>query len=203
MIKQLTGDMFAAASFLPGIPTVPFNVSVPAESYSVTKLEAIIVDSRYVNTVDANGLTLIPPTLWSFAETFRSDLASIGVNVPLILGRQATKNVLFLTISGSPNEFLDAAGRPTSEGYSLTVTTSSITIAGASPLGTWWGTRTVLQQAVLHGLKISVGEGVDAAGWGERGMMVSFVMCSICHVMFDTYVKSSLMSDATTILRIL
>lgn len=62
-----------AASFLPGIPTVPFNVSVPAESYSVTKLEAIIVDSRYANTVDANGLTLIPPTLWSFAETFRSD----------------------------------------------------------------------------------------------------------------------------------
>jgi hexosaminidase len=118
-------------------------------------------------------LTLIPPTLWGFAQTFRSDLASIGVHVPLTLGRQATENVIFLTLSDNPNEFLDAAGRPTSEGYSLQVTTSSVTIAGASPLGAWWGTRTVLQQAILDGLKISVGKGVDAAGWGERGMMVS------------------------------
>jgi hexosaminidase len=90
------------------------------------------------------------------------------------VGSHAEEDAIFLTVSNHPAEFLDAAGRPTSEGYSLKVTKSSVTIAGASPLGTWWGTRTILQQAALGRLKIAVGDGIDAAGWGERGMMVSF-----------------------------
>lgn len=162
-----------AASYLLGIPTVPFNTSVPPETYySLKNLKSIIVDARYAAAVDTNGLTLIPPTLLSFAETFNSDLSSIGVHVPVILGPRATENAIFLTLASNKNEFVDAAGRPTSEGYLLEVTTSGVTVAGASPLGAWWGTRTVLQQAILRDLKISVGQGIDAAAWGERGMMV-------------------------------
>lgn len=131
------------------------------------------MDTRYATAVDNNGLTLIPPTLLSFAETFGSDLASIGIHVPVRLGFQAEEEAIFLTVSDNAGEFLDAAGRPTSEGYSLKVTKSSIIISGASPLGTWWGTRTVLQQAALGELKMAVGDGIDSAGWGERGMMVS------------------------------
>jgi hexosaminidase len=175
--KLLTKSVFiaAAASYLNGIPTVPFNASVPAQSFSLGNIHAIIVDTRYATAVDNDGLTLIPPTLWGFAETFRNDLAGIEVNVPLFAGFEATEGTLFLTLSSNPNDFLDATGRPTSEGYSLKVTNSGITIAGASPLGTWWGTRTVLQQAVMGDRKISVGEGIDAPGWGERGMMVSYM----------------------------
>jgi hexosaminidase len=123
--------------------------------------------------VDNNGLTLIPPTLWSFAETFHTDLAALGLSIPVLPGLEAEDHTLFLTISNKPNDFLDAAGRPTSEGYEITVTTEGITLAGASPLGAWWGTRTVLQQAVLGDFEIPVGHGIDAPGWGERGMMVS------------------------------
>lgn len=68
---------------------------------------------------------------------------------------------------------MNAAGKKTSEGYFLSVARAGITIAGASPLGAWWGTRSVLQQAVLNDKKIKFGAGVDAAGWSERGMMVS------------------------------
>jgi hexosaminidase len=121
-------------------------------------------------------LTLIPPTLWSFAETFRADLVELGLlDIPVILGHEPEDHTLFLTLSGQANDerFLDAAGRPTSEGYVLKVTTTGIVLVGASPLGVWWGTRTVLQQAVIGNLEMDVGEGIDAAGWGERGMMVS------------------------------
>lgn len=156
---------------------MPFNLSSPGNSYSLTHLDAIIVDALHATAVDNNGLTLIPPTLLSFAETFSTDLASIGIHIPMITGLKATKNTLFLTVAGNENEFVDAAGRPTSEGYRLEVSSSGITIAGASPLGTWWGTRTVLQQAVLGDLKLPVGEGIDAPGWGERGMMVSDFIC--------------------------
>ena len=152
---------------------MPFNASSLASSYSLRNLNAIIVDARHANSVDNDGLTLIPPTLWSFAETFRGDLASTGVNVPVILGLESEKDSIFLTLANNPNEFLDAAGRSTFEGYAFSVTESGVTVAGASPLGTWWGTRTVLQQAVLENLRIPVGEGLDAPGWGERGMMVS------------------------------
>ncbi len=123
--------------------------------------------------MDNNGLTLIPPTLWNFAQTFKSDLADIGVNVPVIVGLAATPHSLFLTLSNNPKLFLDVAGRPTSEGYELQVTSNGVTITGASPLGAWWGTRSVLQQGVLNGLEIAVGKGIDAPAWAERGMMVS------------------------------
>lgn len=155
-----------------GVPTVPITAVSPPRSYSLKSLKAIVVDTRYSNAVDTEGLTLIPPTLKQFAETFQSDLAGAGLHIPVVEGHKATPDALFLTLVSDKNEFKDVAGRPTSEGYSLEVTSSGVTIAGASPLGTWWGTRSVLQQAVLNNFKIPEGHGIDAAGWGERGMMV-------------------------------
>lgn len=108
-----------------------------------------------------------------FAETFRGDLASIGVKAAITLGRKAPDGAIFCTLDGDKSAFRDAAGRATSEGYRLSVTSRGIELTGASPLGVWWASRTILQQAVLHDGKILQGVGVDAPGWGERGMMVS------------------------------
>ncbi|KAH8891925.1 glycoside hydrolase, partial [Thozetella sp. PMI_491] len=74
-------------------------------------------------------------------------------------------------------DYLDAAGRETSEGYTIATSPSGITIAGASPLGVWWGTRTILQQGVLSLASSGVpsvpyGSGVDVPGWSARGMML-------------------------------
>lgn len=131
------------------------------------------MDEAHATARDNDGLTTIPPTLWEFAETFRDDLAGIGINVSVALGPKATDGAIFCTLDGDKSAFRDAAGRTTSEGYRLSVTSQSIELAGASPLGVWWATRTVLQQAVLNDKKISQGMGVDAPGWGERGMMAS------------------------------
>jgi hexosaminidase len=136
----LTG---AAARWF-GIPTVPFVVSDTEGTFSLKQLKYIIVDSKYQNTVDTEGETLIPPTLASFASTFSNDLASsLSLDVPVRIGRAALPNSMFMTI-GNSSDYLDAAGRPTSEGYSIDVTRDGIVIVGASPLSAFWATRTIL-----------------------------------------------------------
>lgn len=54
------------------IPTTPFTPS--AGSYELSRLTRVVVDSRYVDEVDHRGQTLIPPTLYQFAETFQIDV---------------------------------------------------------------------------------------------------------------------------------
>jgi hexosaminidase len=151
-----------------GIPTVPSVGGV--DELRLSGLETIIVDSRYADSVDEKGQTLIPPTLRKFAQTFSDDLTSIGINTSVEVN-EYTSNAIFLTI-GDPSQYHDAAGRTTSEGYTLSVSSSGINITGASPLGVWWATRTILQQAIASNGSISHGQAVDSPGWATRGMML-------------------------------
>ncbi|KAJ7246384.1 putative beta-hexosaminidase [Mycena rebaudengoi] len=158
------------ATTLIGIPTFDFNVT-SATKFPLSKVTQIVVDSRFQNAVDLNGKTLIPPTLLAFAQTFAQDLLMLGIRAPVQVASSAGPNSIFLTVS-SNGRFLDAAGRNTSEGYTLTVSAQGVSIAGASPLGTFWGTRTLLQQAKLGDLQLPIGSGTDAPGWGTRGVML-------------------------------
>lgn len=137
-------------------------------------LKSIIVNTHFENAVDTTGETLIPPTLKAFAHTFSNDLStSLGLTVPVKTSYCSAQDSIYITISNSSN-YVDAAGRPTSEGYSIDVTSSGIVITGASPLGAWWATRTILQQAVLDDkMNLDYGSAIDAPGWGVRGVMVS------------------------------
>jgi hexosaminidase len=126
-----------------GIPTVPLTAS--GGQIRLDEINSIIVDTRYANSVNLNGETLIPPSLHEFAETFAQDLKSIHVDVGCDAGASASNGSIFLTL-GDSSDFLDAAGRESAEGYRLSVSDSGIEIAGASSLGVWWGTRTLLQQ---------------------------------------------------------
>jgi hexosaminidase len=164
---------------LVGIPTVPFSKSSSGGYFGLHNVGAIVVDSNFANATDTRGTTLIPPTLYDFATTFAGDLniylqgeKEEGVNIGVEVDSQAKNSQnIYLTI-GNSSDFLDVAGRETSEGYSLSVTPSAITITGASPLGVWWGTRSVLQQAALNNGKLDVGSGTDSPGWGIRGAML-------------------------------
>lgn len=128
--------------------------------------------------MDEGGETLIPPTLFDFASLFASDLEStVGISAHPTLGStySATGNI-FLTLD-TDGEYPDATGKQSSEAYTLVTSASGITIIGASPLGVWWGTRTVLQQALLSlaelgSPSIPYGSGLDIPGWATRGMML-------------------------------
>lgn len=170
LFSLATGFIIKLASCqLTGIPTTPYTHS--DDVFQFSKAKQVVVDAAYAQHRDSEGQTLIPPTLREFADTFSKDLQAFGIHVSVVEGSSNSDGDIFLTL-GNSTESQDAAGRPTSEGYSLAVTSSSITITGASPLGAWWGTRTVLQQAALQDGSIAAGTGNDAPGWSTRGMML-------------------------------
>ncbi|KKY21448.1 putative glycosyl hydrolase family 20 [Phaeomoniella chlamydospora] len=170
-LALLATNIPAGLGRLTGIPTVPFSASGQG-SYSLANIKYIVVDSQHADAVDTNGETLIPPTLLEFATTFAGDLkSSLSQKVEVAVKNEALPQSIFLTI-GDAADYLDAAGRETSEGYTLSVTSSGIVVTGASPLGAWWGTRSILQQAILSDGSIPLGKGVDSPGWGTRGMML-------------------------------
>ncbi|KAG7113815.1 Beta-hexosaminidase like protein [Verticillium longisporum] len=164
----------ASATTLAGIPTVSFELSSDG-SLDFSTIATIIVDEKNADAVDTDGLTLIPPTLLDFAGTFAEDLVSVldfKVAVKVGSAASAGANAIFLTL-GDKSDYLDVAGRQTSEGYSLEIAAEEgITITGASPLGVWWGTRTIVQQLLLHKGALPLGQAHDAPGWHERGMML-------------------------------
>ncbi|KAK5631938.1 hypothetical protein RRF57_007652 [Xylaria bambusicola] len=154
-----------------GIPTLPFNASAGGQ-YPVSAISSIIVDRAYANHVDESGETLIPPTLHGFAGTFASDLHDIwGLNVSVSVASKPKPHAIYLSISKTlPSSY--ANGEASSEGYAFEVTTSGITVYGASPLGVWWGTRSLIQQAILSNGSLLLGKSVDSPGWKIRGMML-------------------------------
>ncbi|KAJ7645622.1 beta-hexosaminidase [Mycena polygramma] len=161
----------AAAETLLGIPSFEFNVTSTTTQFSLFNVTRVLVDARFQNSVDMDGTTLIPPTLLAFAKTFATDLHELGLQVPVEVADSAQPGSVFLTIA-TGGVFLDAAGRNTSEGYTLTVAAQGVVIEGASPLGAFWGTRTVMQQAKLSGMVLPLGSGSDTPGWGTRGVML-------------------------------
>lgn len=141
-------------------------------TYDLSNIQTIVVDAQYASSVDDSMSTLIPPTLLEFAQTFAADLSTIyNIDAEVVNGTDSTAGSIFLTV-GDSSLYLDASGEPSSEGYSLSVTSDAITITGASPLGAWWGTRTILQQATLSNGSVPLGSGMDTPGWATRGMML-------------------------------
>ncbi|KAK4626150.1 Beta-hexosaminidase [Fulvia fulva] len=169
-LTSLTLSSTAIADLI-GIPTVPFNAS--KGTYNLNGVRSILVDSKHANATDQHGQTLIPPTLLEFANTFASDWKdTLHCEKPAVEScDEAATHSIFITISNS-SEFRDVAGRWTSEAYTIDVRDDGVTINGASPLGAWWGTRTLLQQAALNNGSISIGHGVDTPGWGTRGIFL-------------------------------
>ncbi|KAL4995353.1 glycoside hydrolase superfamily [Aspergillus recurvatus] len=165
------GHGSSAEGYLHGVPSVPFDRSSEG-GLSFQALKRVVVDLAFTNESNANGATLIPPTLWEFAKTFQADVGqALGVNLWLEVGEGPSSDAIFLTI-GNSEPYKDAAGRDTAEGYSLTVGQNGIVISGASSLGTWWGTRSVLQIARLYDYRLPYGSGTDAPGWRTRGVML-------------------------------
>ncbi|RSM08738.1 hypothetical protein CEP52_004443 [Fusarium oligoseptatum] len=162
--------VLSAASILPGIPTANFTPQKHVKAVEFSSFTSIIVDSKYANVRDSKGQTLIPPSLAEFAETFADDLSSLGFELSTRVGSKPRPGTIFLTL-GRTKDYLDVAGRETPEGYSIDVN-KSITVKGASPLGVWWGTRTILQQILLTDGNLLAGSIHDSPGWGSRGMML-------------------------------
>ncbi|KAI0393889.1 glycoside hydrolase family 20 protein [Xylariaceae sp. FL0594] len=154
-----------------GIPSYPFTTSGNGV-YSISNLKSILVDNKFAESRDTSGETLIPPSLHQFAATFAADFHDIlGINVTVSVVAETQPDSIFLTIQDQPS-YEYASGEASAEGYTFEVTSSGITVSGASSLGVWWATRSLLQQSILSQGAIPWGKAVDVPGWKTRGMML-------------------------------
>ena len=138
---------------------------------------SILVDENFAHSTQDTGLTLIPPSLLSFAETFREDLARLFPNttssVSLIdpASLHGRRDYVFLTLDGSANHTL-ASGAYTTEGYAMAITAREITVRGGGAKGAFWATRTLLQGLVLGDGRFPNGVVEDQPDWATRGIML-------------------------------
>ncbi|KAI1261860.1 glycoside hydrolase family 20 protein [Xylariaceae sp. FL1019] len=160
-----------ASMRMPTIPAIAFTASSNG-TYNVSSIKWIAFPEEFSDCRDDNGETLIPPSLSEFARTFADDFSHVLGHGPIISTTEDERtDVIYLTIDDS-SEYVDVSGRPTSEGYTLSITPTGVNISGPSPLGLWWGSRTLLQLAILTDSALPLGSIVDAPGWSTRGMML-------------------------------
>lgn len=193
-------------------------VTVPAVNYqdtggslSLQDISSICVDSCYADSVDNHGLTTIPPKLIDFGRTFAKDLQPyVSQHVQVKTSANHADCSIWITLNPQ-GDYHDVAGRWTSEGYTLNVTNNKVVISGASSLGAWWGTRTVLQLVALGNGTIPAGTVQDAPGWATRGSMLDVSrkyyppqflkeMCSYLSFFKQNEFHIHLSDDATTVI---
>ncbi|PSN65802.1 family 20 glycosyl hydrolase [Corynespora cassiicola Philippines] len=129
----------------------------------------------FADNADTEGLTLIPPTAYEFAETFRQDISQLfGSNWTLEQVDEFPESGIFLgEYRGDASEMTYENGIGTEEGYEIEVTGSSVFIGGTGSRGMFWGTRTLLQELlVANGSGLSPGRIVDAPAYATRGWML-------------------------------
>lgn len=166
-------------------PNLPLPPLVPAVhsfqpspgSFQLPNSLSVYVDQNFVMSTRDNGLTLIPPPLLSFAETFAADLrelfpaSSARVYVASEFSVHSQRDYVFLTLSSEPNHTL-ADGAPTTEGYAMDIAAHGVTIRGSGSKGVFWATRTLLQGLVLGDGRFPNGRISDQPDWETRGIML-------------------------------
>ncbi|KAH7057166.1 family 20 glycosyl hydrolase [Macrophomina phaseolina] len=158
------------------LPPVPGSTSdgAPLDLASISK--AIYIDSSFASVTDLNGLTLIPPTAYEFAETFQQDLAQLtgfAWTLQNIDGIPSNGSGIFLgQFHGNSSDLTYEDGTPTEEGYAFTISSNRVFIGGTGARGMWWGTRTLLQQLLLSNGTLAPADIVDAPAYATRGFML-------------------------------
>lgn len=139
----------------------------------------IVVDEQDAHSTKDTGLSLIPPTLVEFAQTFKSDLEALfpRTAVSLSLGdvQKLPSNPAVPAITLSLSDHLNAThadGSPTTEGYEMEVSSRAVRIVGSGSQGAFWATRTLLQGLVLTDGQFPAGKVVDQPDWPTRGFML-------------------------------
>jgi hexosaminidase len=170
-VIAFTGVVSLCGALQPQIPSVDIYEVSHAPPFVFTAKTRIVVDEASANVGS--------PSLLDFATTFRADLQDVfALSAPPPLMTHALKNTSFtyptIILTTGATNFTYFSGRPTGEGYEIDILQKSVVIRGVDVIGTWWGTRTLLQQLVLAKNKKTLGAGRmrDSPGWPVRGFML-------------------------------
>ena len=185
IIRTLTVLASTAAAALQPLPPVNWTntnaLSTSSNGFSgFTTQNAsriIYIDNAFADIADTEGLTLIPPTAFQFAETFRQDLSN-WTTANWTLQRvgsfpEGASGILLGPFRGSDDEVTYENGATTEEGYEIEITNRTVYIGGKGARGMFWGTRTLLQQALIaNGSSLATGRTIDAPAYATRGYML-------------------------------
>ncbi|KAM0244676.1 hypothetical protein ACHAP5_006019 [Fusarium lateritium] len=158
-------------------PLLESAASFQEETWSIeSSSKVIFIENEFAGVSDTDGLTLIPPTAYDFATTFRDDLAKVtGFNWTLKQVSKLPTNATGISLgayTGDASDLTYENGKSTSEGYELQINSRRVFIGGNGARGMWWGTRTLLQ-LLLAGNGTATGTiGRDAPVYATRGYML-------------------------------
>ncbi|KAL5339945.1 glycoside hydrolase superfamily [Aspergillus crustosus] len=143
-----------------------------------TSSKKVYLDKAFSSQKDLDGLTLIPPTSYEFAEVFLEDLNSLtkfdwSLEVVDSLPDIATADgaILLGAFTGDNSSLTYENGDSTSEAYELDISPSAVSIGGTGARGMWWGTRTLLQLLLIENNKPPTGRVTDTPAYATRGYM--------------------------------
>ncbi|TLS30889.1 hypothetical protein PpBr36_02582 [Pyricularia pennisetigena] len=172
----------SSLELLPPLPRSDNDLTTAATWDLAKTAKTIFVDSSFANVSDTDGLTLIPPTAYDFASTFRDDISillSQNWTLERVNGLPNLNNASGIFLGKYNGTAKYENGSPTTEGYELRVTSpSSVFIGGSGARGMFWGTRTLLQLIMTNSLtggsgSLSVGfRTTDAPAYATRGFLL-------------------------------
>lgn len=158
------------------LPPVPWtNNTTPTLSFFLNATSRnIYIDSAFADVRDTEGLTLIPPTAYEFAETFRSDLSTLfGGNWTLERVTELPSGGIVLgPFRGNKSQLVYENGISTEEGYELDIAEGTVYVGGTGARGMFWGTRTLLQELLFRNGSLASGRAIDAPAYATRGYML-------------------------------
>jgi hexosaminidase len=164
----------AALQILP--PVDSSNDDSASTGFSLNEApKTVYVQSSFADHSDTGGLTLIPPTSYEFAETFRQDLVQLfGGDWALEQVEDRPSRGIYLgEYTGDASEVTYENGEATEEGYELEISDEAVFIGGTGARGLFWGTRTLIQELVIaNGSSLSAKRLVDAPAYATRGYML-------------------------------
>jgi hexosaminidase len=172
ILHTLHAVLCHAETFPIVVPAVESFSLIDDDLFAIPRSLDVVVDSASASVRDTDGLTLIPPSVREFAQTFANDVQSLFPNtiVRVSTGSSLPSGGVF--ISTRPGNFTLASGAATSEGYSLNVSSHGAIVTGSGARGTFWATRTLLQGLLLNNGTFPASFVWDQPSWETRGFML-------------------------------
>lgn len=170
--------LFGAAAALQPLPPVSWTAGNGSVTRGFSLQDApktVYLQRSFANTSDTEGLTLIPPTAYEFAQTFTKDLSQLfGPNWTVQHVDSAPSAGIYLgKFNGDAGQLQYENGVATEEGYELDVGDGTVFVGGSGARGLFWGTRTLLQQLLIaNGASLEPGRVVEAPAYATRGYML-------------------------------
>ncbi|KAF5859404.1 hypothetical protein ETB97_002911 [Aspergillus alliaceus] len=166
-------SLLGAVSALQPLPPVQWTHN--RDGFNIATIERnIYIRDNFASDRDENGLTLIPPSAFEFANTFRHDLEEItGEPWGLHSAEVFPEGQTGIFLDRFEGELTYENGDVTEEGYELEIQPGQVAIRGSGARGMWWGTRTLLQELLIaHNHPIPSGRVVDAPAFPTRGFLL-------------------------------